>query len=312
MTPEGEVTTAEETKGRILSDTVNSPEDDIFLFENNMKLFQNAIEDNNISEAEVYLKKNTEIAAIEIARAKNNLANLESGNTKYLVEWRKQNGITDSLNIDVEISHLTDNINSMKYRYKYLLSANINKLADTKTNQRWLADMKIILKNMRDNLKYDSNRKGQQIVQTPVNESMNDTSIYISEHQMNDENKNSDPIITDNNTEPATNNTQLRKVKNIFQKQLEAKEYKSAKRTYKSILKIMQSEIDANKLLKEEKDKESIKLATINVDTISPKIAAQQKILDKAEKIKIPSAPDSSFTPSETLDLITEFERTLN
>lgn len=294
-------------------DFSTSREEDIFVFENNMKMFQNALDVKSAPEAEVFLNKNIEITAREIARAKNNLAELKLGNTKHLDEWRKENDVTSPLNIDLEINRLNDNINSMEYRYKDLKKANLNNLSDTRANSTWLGDMRIILKNMNKNLKFESDKKVIHVERPPVNDTVGagGTGI-ITQNQADQKSENGNPMMNDFYTAQAARIAQFKEEKSNYEIQLQANDYKSARRTYKSILQTMQSEIDANSWLKIQKDEESNKLATINVDEVSPKIAEQQNILDQANKIRVPNAPGTDFNPAQTLELITDFEKTFN
>jgi hypothetical protein len=309
--PSTDISSAKDAQTPI--DFSTSREEDIFVFENNMKMFQNAIDVKSVPEAEVFLNKNIEITAREIARAKNNLAELKSGNTKHLDEWRKENGITNPLNIDLEINRLNDNINSMEYRYKDLKKADLNNLSDTRASSIWLGDMRIILKNMNKNLKYESDKKVIHVERPPVNDTVGagGTGI-ITQNQSDLKNENANPMMNDFYTAQAARFTQFNEEKSQYQSQLQANDYKSARRTYKSILQTMQSEIDANTWLKAQKDMESNKLATINVDVVSPKIEKQQNILEEAGKIKVPNAPSADFNSAKTLELITDFEKTFN
>lgn len=293
-------------------DFSTSRQEDIFVFENNMKMFQKAVDFKSVQEAEIALQNNLEISAREIARAKNNLAELKAGNTKHLDEWRKENNISQPLNISLEISRLNDNINSMEYRHKRLKSANLNTISEPKASSTWLADMKVILKNMNSNLKFESDKKIIHVEQAPVNDTLNiGENGIITKNQTGKESENGSPMMNDFHTAQAARSSQLSEEKTNYQTQLQANDYKSARRTYKSILQIMQSEIDANNWLKAQKDEESSKLATINIDEVSPIIAEQQKIMDEAGKIKVPGAPSDDFNPSESLILIEKFEKTI-
>jgi len=293
-------------------DFSTSRQEDIFVFENNMKTFQKAIDFKSATEAEMSLKNNLTITAREIARAKNNLAELKAGNTKHLDEWRKENNISQPLNITLEINRLNDNINSMEYRYKNLKSANLNTISDSRASSTWLADMKVILKNMNNNLKFESDKKIIHVEQSPVNDTLHiGENGIITQKQTGKESGKGNPMMNDFQTAQSARASQLSEEKGNYQNQLQASDYKSARRAYKSILQIMQSEIDANTWLKAQKDEESSKLATINIDEVSPIIAEQQKILDEAGKIKVPAAPSDDFNPAESLELIEKFEKTI-
>jgi hypothetical protein len=294
-------------------DFSSSREEDIFVFENNMKMFQNAIEAQSVPEAEVFLNKNVEIAKREIQRAKRNLEELKAGNTQHLEEWRKENSITEPLNISLEINRLSDNIKSMEYMYKDLIKVDMTKISDTRATSTWVGDMKITLKNMNKNLKYESDKKIIQVEQPPVNETLNaGGKAIITQNRSNDEVSSDNLPLNDFYTARTARISQFKLEKNNYQSQLQASDYKSARRTYKSLLELMQSEIDANIWLKAQKDAESSKMATINVDEVSPIIEAQQKILDQASKIKIPTVPSGDFNPSESLEMIEKFEKTLH
>lgn len=308
--PSADIKTAKDEKTPV--DFSTSRKEDIFVFENNMKMFQNAVDVKSVPEAEVFLGKNIEITRREIARAKLNLADLKAGNTKHLDEWRKENGVSEPMNISMEINRLNDNINSMEYRYKNLKSANLNNLSDPRANSTWLADMRIILKNMNKNLKYESDKKIIHVEKPPVIDTLNaDGTSIITQNQLSQSSENGNPMMNDFYAAKAERGLQFLEEKTNYQNQLQAADYKSARRTYKSILQIMQSEIDANVWLKTQKDEESSKLATINIDEVSPIIAEQQKILDEAGKIKIPSTPDNEFNPTESLELIEKFQKTI-
>lgn len=293
-------------------DFSTSRQEDIFVFENSMKTFQKAVEYKNVQEAEMSLQKNLDITAREIARAKNNLAELKAGNTKHLEEWLKENNISEPLNISLEINRLTDNINSMEYRYKNLKSANLSTISDSRTSAVWITDMKVILKNMNKNLKYESDKKIIHVEQPTINDTLSaGGNGIITQNQTGKESENGNPAMNDFYAAQAAKISQLAEEKSNYQNQLQANDYKSARRTYKTILQIMQSEIDANIWLKAQKDEESSKMATINIDEVSPIIAEQQKIMNEAGKIKVPAAPGDDFNPSESLELITKFERTI-
>jgi hypothetical protein len=293
-------------------DFSTSREEDIFVFENNMKMFQKAVDYKSEQEAEKSLQKNLAITAREIARAKNNLAELKAGNTKHLEEWRKENNISEPLNISMEINRLTDNINSMEYRYKNLNSANLNTISDSRTSAVWITDMKVILKNMNKNLKYESDKKIIHVEQPTANDTLSaGGNGIITQNQPGKESENGSPMMDDFHAAQKAKSSQIAEEKSNYQNQLQANDYKSARRTYKSILQIMQSEIDANIWLKAQKDEESNKMATINIDEVSPVIAEQQKILDEAGKIKVPASPSDDFNLSESLELITKFEKTI-
>lgn len=292
-------------------DFSTSREEDIYVFENNMKMFQNAIDVKSSTEAEVFLNKNLEITRREIARAKNNLAELKAGNTKHLDEWRKENGESDPLNIALEINRLNDNINSMEYRYKDLKKANISNFSDSRASATWLGDMRIILKNMNKNLKYESDKKIIHVEQPAANDTVNvQGSGIITQNDPGQEDSNDNPEMAIFKESQAARISQFKQEKTNFEDYLQNNDYKLAKRTYKTLLQLMQEEIDANNWLKIQQDELSSKMATINLDTISPRIAQQQKIAAEASEIKIPGSENNDFLPSKPIELLSEFEQT--
>ena len=294
-------------------DFSTSRQEDISLFEKNMKIFQNAIDTKNSQEAKMFLNRNIEITKREIARAKNNLDELKAGKTRHLEEWRKANGANGPVNISQEINRLNDNINSMEYRYKNLKTADVNNITDPMAARAWLGDMRVILKNMNSNLAYESDKKVTHGEKPPANETQGQKGAgAITQNQAGTSSGTGNTQLDDFYTTQAARKAQFKEEKNNYQSQLQSNDYKSARRTYKTLLQIMQTEIDANSWLKTQKDEESIKMATINLDTVSPVIAEQQKILDEASKIKVPMEPGSGFNPTESLELISKFEQTLN
>lgn len=289
-----------------------SRNEDIRAFEDNMKKFQNAVEMKSKPEAEVYRSANVKIANREIARSKNNLEELKQGKTKHLDEWRKVNGKGDqSLNINLEIQQLTDRLKNMEYNFKKFKTASLDNLSDTRMSNSFVSYMKSFDKNMKQNVKYESDKKVITVVPPPPGDKKLDGPAYITDEKVNTLPADGNQMLTDFKQSQSARASKFAQDQTSFQNYLQAKDYKSAKRAFKNLVPVMQEEIESNNFLKIQTEHGAISKESVNLTQLNQKIAEQRKISDEAGKIKLTLTNDADFDQTKLTELISQFALTL-
>jgi len=288
-----------------------SRNDDIKMFTNAMTMLNAALNSGAMEEANVWRNKIVQIAAVEIARSKRNLAELQAGKTEHLEKWWEENKPNSRLIVNVEINTLENRINHEQYLYNQFESWDLNKMKTGRSQSTLRGNLNSFKRDMESNLRFGSDKKNETPQPPPGNEVSTVKGNAQGGTAVVNKSSSENPAVANYFQSQKMRKEEFQKNKTLFQQSLNDGDDKAAKKAYKALLTIMQDEVNANSWVVNMIDSGNIKDAGIDVTKLSATLKNQRPLANKAAELKQPASANFSSVKNQISGLVNNFWLTM-
>ena len=288
-----------------------SRNEDIKQFMNVMTMLSAALTENAREESDVLMNELLQIEAVEIARSKRNLQELEDGNIEHLEQWWTENKPTSRLNIKQETTNLKNRIKHEQYLYGRLENWDLSSIKDSRSLSTLRGNMNSFKRDMERNLRFESDRKDAP----PPPPKGGGATIKKGNAQggavLIESVPSENPMVKNFNESQKMRKDEFKKGQSVFQKSMSEGDDKSAKNAFKSLVSVMMDEVNANSWMLNMINAGKVQDSGIQVADLSTTLKNQQALVQKATELKSKAATDFSGVKNEMLSVLNNFGATL-
>lgn len=282
---------------------------DIEQFRNEMSQFSAVAESGAKEEINVRLNSIVKIAAVEIARTKMNLQELNDGDIDDLEKWQQERYPDKPVNVKLEIQVLTSRLKSEEYLYNRMKTWDVSTLSDSRQAQSLRGAMNSFLRNMENNLKYGD---GTIVRSKPTTTSGSGSTNggFIVKKEQGATSGAMDPNVKNYLESKQMREDEYRQNYGTLKKTINDADDKPAKKAFRALVEIMNNELNANNWMLSMINAGAIKNSGIDPNTLSSRIKQQQSILEQANKLRPELTTSFGENKTEVLNIASGFVTT--
>lgn len=304
----------EHPAGDIITDQgliLTSRSEDIQQLEKFQMMFNESVKKGK-SEYTVRLHKDIiRIFETELRRSYKNIEQMKAGDIASLEEWQEENRPGTNVNVNLEIQILENRINYEKSVYKLFKEVDVKQLKDDRNLGTVVGYVNGFRRAMIRSLKYGAGDKFVPKTKTGGSKKSTGETGFITEKGSKDEIKSDDPRIASWEGSAEMRTKSYKQEQSAMEKAIESKDDRKANSKYRTLIGLMQDEINSNNWMLGMINAGTIDKNVVDSNQLSNKLKQQQSLLQNAQNLLFSSAENIKANAAKAIQLVNQFAETM-